>query len=236
MTTIKWPFSAIVSGPSMCGKTVFIKNLLKNWNRIVDTDFDRVIWFFSESNSLPSIDDLDVPQKINFQCGIPQTFSFDQHEGEKVFYILDDLILDIEKSKNICELFIKAIHHKSISALLVLQNFFIKGNFMRTISLNCKYLIIFKNPRAVDQFNFLARQICPHNSKGLVTVYKRATLKPYTYLFIDLAADTNEAFRFRTDLFNDEFSTYFCPTNLLTEENGFCSEIVKGEQAYFVRT
>jgi hypothetical protein len=230
MIKLSWPFSAIISGPSCCGKTVFIKKLIKNWDSVVDVPYDLIIWCYSECGSLPVTDtDLDM-SKIEFYRGIPKDFH--QHSGKKVLYIIDDLIMDLEKNKSVCELFVKSVHHKSISAILVLQNFFIKSNYLRTISLNAKYIVFFKSPRDPSQFNHLACQVYPSNPGSLTSIYTTVTEPPFSYLFLDLAPETNGAFRFRTDIFNKEHQTIFCPERLLNTINGFETCIVKGEQAY----
>ena len=46
-----------------------------------------------------------------------------------------------------------------MSVIFLTQNLFHKNKHMRTISLNAHYLVLFKNPRDVEQFTTLARQM-----------------------------------------------------------------------------
>ena len=78
-------------------------------------------------------------------------------------------------NKKVCELFTKGSHHRNLAVILVTQNIFHKGAYSRDISLNSKYIVMFKNPRDKLQFQYLARQVYPENSKALVDVYNNCT-------------------------------------------------------------
>ena len=62
-------------------------------------------------------------------------------------------------------------------------NIFPKGTQSRTISINAQYQALFRNPRDSLQISILARQLCPLNSKDFLDIYKRASQRPYGYLF-----------------------------------------------------
>jgi len=75
---------------------------------------------------------------------------------------------------------------------------------MRTISLNAHYLVLFKNPRDVEQFSTLARQMYAKNWQFAVEAFRDATSRPHSYLLTDLKSDTDEQYRLRTNIFPDE--------------------------------
>jgi hypothetical protein len=52
---------------------------------------------------------------------------------------------------------------------------------------------------------FLARQVLPEDSKGLYQAYLDATQRPHGYLVLDLAQDTDNRLRFRTNIFPLEY-------------------------------
>lgn len=156
--------------------------------------------------------------------GIPEVI--DNVTNKRILVILDDL-MDADSSK-ISELFTKGSHHRNISVVLITQNIFHKGVHSRDISLNTKYLIVFKNPRDQQQFKYLARQIHPENSRDLLKIYKEATTKPHNYLLIDLTQEVNEILRFRTNIFNNNYCTVYSKIN----ENDLEIEKFEGEQAY----
>jgi hypothetical protein len=114
--------------------------------------------------------------------------------------ILDDL-LNIAFSEDVCDLFTKGSHHRIISVILITQNLFYQGKFCRDISLKAKYIVVLKNVCDREQFSHLARQVLPHDSKGLSDAYLYAIEEPHSYLVLDLSQDTTDRLRFRTCIF-----------------------------------
>lgn len=208
----------------MSGKTTFTINLLKKMDNIIDKTIDKVIWCHSENNAIPQN---IIDGRITYHKGIPNNFNNPQNQT--VLIILDDLMMEVNNAR-ICELFTKGSHHRNLSVILITQNIFHQGVYCRDISLNAKYMVIFKNPRDQTQFRFLARQIFPENSLDLVRIYKQTTDIPYGYLLIDLAQDTHDYLRFRTNIFYEQYCTVFSPLNKSNVEY----ETIEGEQTYVI--
>lgn len=211
----------MVCGPSGCGKSTFIINLINN-QHLVSKKFDRIIWCFAEKNAVPSIDN------VEFIEGIPE--NLETNDMESTLIILDDLMLE-SCNRKVCELFTKGSHHRNLSVILVTQNIFHKGAFSRDISLNSKYIVMFKNSRDKLQFQCLARQIYPENFRALVDVYNKCTQQAHGYLLIDLTQEIHNALRFRTDIFNPVYCSIFSPI-----DDEIKSKITEGEQAYSLCT
>lgn len=98
--------------------------------------------------------------------------------------------------------------------------------------MNCKYVVLFKTVRGKSQLNIFFRQAFPENWRELEKIYKQATRMPYSYLFVDLTQNTPDQLRFRTDIFKKHNSCYYCPVNLLNQENGAVTETIKGKQVF----
>lgn len=222
----KHPFSMLIAGPSYSGKTTFTLELLKNLDCMVDEKINKVIWCYGENNAKRKINGLN----IDYRQGIPDVF--ENKENKPILVILDDLMM--ENSKSVCELFIKGSHHRNMSVILTTQNIFHQGPYARDVSLNAKYIVLMKNPRDQAQFNHLARQIYPENSKELVRIYKEATHNGYSYILFDLTQDTNDSLRYRTNIFNKDFIECYCTQKLLKRENGVENETINGEQGYLI--
>ena len=102
-----------------------------------------------------------------------------------------------------------------ISVIFITENVFHKGKTQRDISLNTKYLVLFKNPRDNAQIHHLARQIHPEDSLFLRDAFVDARRLPHSYLFIDLSQDYMEEFRFRRNVFPDDKMHYaYVPKHL----------------------
>ncbi len=67
--------------------------------------------------------------------------------------------------------FTQYVHHRNLSAIYIVQNLFVQGKSSRTISLNANYMILFKNPRDVNQVAMLRRQMYPGNTKYFMECY-----------------------------------------------------------------
>ena len=216
------PFTMIIAGPSMSGKSTFLKNVLHLKKSMFNVTFKKIIWCYGENNAKPDIKD------VTFHKGMLTNYS--NEFNEKILIVLDDLMSDAYNS-SVSELFTKGSHHRNTSVILVTQNLFHQTVQSRNISLNAKYLVLFKNPRDKQQFSYLARQIYPENSSELMRVYNDVMQTPHSYFIIDLTQDCNELLRFRTDIFNPNYLSV-CFVNL--EQNVIEPETIEGEQAFVV--
>lgn len=219
------PFTMIVAGPSMSGKSTFLQKLLICRKGMFNIEFKRILWCYSENGAKPTIDNID------FHKGIPEDTTI-AHTGPQLL-ILDDLMSDAYNAR-ISEIFTKGSHHRNISIILVTQNIFHQGSHSRDISLNAKYIVLFKNPRDRQQFNFIARQIFPESSKELVRVYNEVTRSPHGYLIIDLTQGISDFLRFRTNIFNKNYFSV-CYATINEENEDIETETIEGEQTYVIR-
>ena len=192
------PFSSIVAGPSGSGKAYFIVNFIRNLREVCDTEFAEILWHYSIWQPKLKI------RGVKFIQGLPDT-DFDAEQPRLI--IIDDLMRESSNSPVIIDLFTKGCHHKNISVSFITQNIFYKGKNVRDISLNCHYMVLFKNPRDKAQIRHLAQQMCPQNSKFLVEAFSEATDKPHGYLVVDLKQATPDKFRFRTNIFPEDGGT-----------------------------
>lgn len=218
------PFSMIIAGPSMSGKTTFLKNLLDRRNEMFNVKFKKIMWCYAETNAKPNV------AGVTYHKGMINNYS--NERDEETLIILDDLMSEAYNS-TVSELFTKGSHHRNTSVILVTQNLFHHTSQSRNISLNAKYIVLFKNPRDKQQFSHLARQIYPENSKELMRVYNEVMQTPHAYFIIDLTQDCNELLRFRTDIFNPNYFAV-CFSNL--DHHVIQPETIEGEQAYTLYT
>ena len=202
-TRWKHPWTSMLCGPTGCGKTEFVKRFLKYIDRMSDTRFQRVIFYYAEWQSGYR----DLGKNIEFREGLPRSEDYTNDPRPKLL-ILDDLMRESSSSSVIVNLFTKGSHHKNISVIFITQNIFHKGKSQRDISLNTKYLVLYKNPRDRAQIQHLARQVYPEDPKFLQEAYLDATRTPHTYLFLDLSQDCLDEFRFRSCIFPDDKTHY----------------------------
>lgn len=186
MLKLKHPSSCLIIGPSQCGKTSLVREMIKKC--VYDPRIQRVKWCYSYS--APWF--LEEPT-IEFIQGLPNSYE----NGDLI--VIDDLMQRL--NDKIADLFTAASHHCNVSVILILQNLFPRLKVMRDISLNAHYIILFRNARDVNQVYCLARQLYPGNSNFLTDAYIKATTKPYGYLVIDIHPQTTDEYRLRESLF-----------------------------------
>lgn len=215
MFRFKEPFSLLVAGPTMCGKTHFVQQLLSTPGCIYPPP-KQVYWYYGTEN-LEQQECLENVSHfpIEFNQGLPRLSELEQHPDSLI--ILDDLMNDVTNSVEISELFTKGVHHKRLSVVLLVQNLFNNGKKAREISLNCNYIAIFKNPRDSSQIKTLARQIFPDKQNYLQDAYTQATKRAHGYLLVDLTQGTPDELRVMTNIFPPQVFHYFIPDRVGTK-------------------
>jgi hypothetical protein len=157
------PFTCIIARYTQSGKTVWVKTILDNAQKIISSPPKRIIWCYAEWQ-LSYFDMLRTIPEIEFNKRIPEDI-------DKVDYldvskwnliVLNDLIAQSSKDKRIADIFTKGSHHRNLSIIYIVQNiFFHQGKETRNISLNAHYIVLFKSSRDKQQISMLARQINP---------------------------------------------------------------------------
>ena len=195
---LKTPFSLIVAGPSACGKTTFVLNLLKNSSRVIDNEFDYILWFYGES--FPK--DIDLfSRNIQFYKGLPDSFDNLIDSSKTGLAIFDDLMSECGNNKLITEFFTKRTHHENVSIIFITQNLFHEGKERKNFVKNTTYLCIFNSPLDQTISYYLGRKLLPKHSKIFINIFSRAVKTPHGYLFIDGHQRTPSDAMFRSDMF-----------------------------------
>ncbi len=188
---LQHPFTMVIAGPTGCGKSYFVRDLISEKQEMFSKVPDKVVWFYGIHQPL-----YDEIENVSFIEGLPTAFK--EFLGKHTLFVIDDLMGDMDK--RLTDLFTKGSHHLNLSVIFITQNFFYKGKEMRDITLNAHYLVLCKNRRDLSQVSHLGRQLFPRHVKLFQEVFEDATKNPYSYLFIDLRAETPEDLRLRAKI------------------------------------
>lgn len=188
------PFTAIIAGSSMSGKTYYLRKLINERNTLLKPKVNRVIYSYNRYQSF-----FDTFKDVEFVKGT--TYKLDRNIP--TLLIIDDQADTIDP-KELVELFTVTAHHENTSVIFVTQNLFMQNKAFRTAALNAQYLFLFKSPRMASQIAHLSKQIHPGHTREILELYNDATSTPYSYLLIDLKPQTPEVLRYRTNILNDE--------------------------------
>ena len=171
---------------------------------------ERILWCYGQHQ--PAYEELsrDLPD-VQFVEELPEDWSEHIDPTHRNLVVLDDLMQECGKDPQITKLFTQGSHHRNLSVIYIVQNLFHQSKESRTISLNCHYIVLFKNPRDRSQIVHLAKQMYPGQTKFMVEAYADATSLPHSYLFIDLKPHCPEEHRLRSCIFPGETSYAYVP-------------------------
>ena len=195
---LRHPFTAMIAGPTSCGKTVLTRNLLSAFESVTNISGPTlsVIWCYGQwqagySNAIEKVN-------VNYHDGLCDEDYLVKHKPHIV--VVDDLMSEVAGDKRMSDLFTKVSHHENISVIFIVQNLFYQAKCMRTISINTHYFFLLKNPRDRSQVMAFGRQLYPSDSKYFLEAYDDATSEPFSYLLVDVSPRTPDKLRLRSKI------------------------------------
>ena len=213
-TRFNIPSNLLAVGPTSCGKTSWLKKLVKNKDIMFSPVPKCMLLFYKESQQ--AYDDME--QEMNKNC-----------EGNS-FHKFSSMPESIEEMKNVLEVVPKAqpkivvfddyldevgtvlkhfftvlTHHYNCFTIFLCQNLFSAKSELRTLSINTQYMVLFNNPRDRSAISQLAKQVFPGKVHLLNEAYRLATCeKPYGYILLDFHQRQKDPVRLRSSIFPDE--------------------------------
>ena len=193
-TCLVWPYSLLLCGSTGCGKTTWIIDLLKHHEELCSHTPKKLIWI-----------KIWFPCQCEFINGFPEDLlsHLEQTSDHGSLCIFDDVMNEVSSNSMVSKLFTRGRSYLGCSLVSMLQNIFPKGTQSRTISINAQYQVLFRNPSL--QISIFARQLCPHNSKDFLEIYKRAAQRPYGYLFCCFTQSCADELRYHTNVLPNEY-------------------------------
>ena len=125
------------------GKTTFIKNVIKHSSERFSCKPGPFFYFYNVNQPLfAEMEKLGAD--VRFLPGMPDlTWIQDNIEaGDNATLIFDDIASRLSRGTK--EIFTVLSHHLSTNVILTVHNLFEKHHVFRDISLNSKYLVLFK--------------------------------------------------------------------------------------------
>ena len=213
--TFQHPFSMMVVGPSQCGKTHFVQQLLTS-PRIAFPDKKpvKVYWFYNQWQ--PIYEDIRrvLKKNIRFAQGVPDLNEdlSNIHPALNNMIVLDDLMAEAKDSPVVSKLFTQG-RHRNASVILLLQNMFPKGKFNTDISRNALYKVLFRSPGDRKQIDIMAEQTFAKDRPHFMKAYTQETENPYGYILLDNHPRTTSDRQVVADVFG-QCNSYPCISTL----------------------
>lgn len=207
---IKVPFAMVCSGSPQTGKSVFIKNLLIQKDRILERPADRVVYFYGEESQ--TVGEIRNEMKdVILVPGLPDELSDYYLQDGHTLCVFDDLQAAVSNSKDIASLVTSHSQHRCVSWIITFQNAFLRAPERVTITRAANCLVVFKTPLDMTVPHLLASRILPNNRQAFLNIFADATKDSHGYLFCDGHPRTLDKARLRTRLF-EEFQIVYTPT------------------------
>ena len=200
------PSNIIVAGPTGCGKTFFVNNVLKY--RLFAPMPRRIVVVYAEWQRYYD-DWKDWYPNAEFVHGFTPTIyeRFDARQTNLL--VIDDQMGEAGKSSTLLNLFTRGSHHRNLSVLYLVQNIFDKGSAMRGVNLNAQYIVTFKNARDRMQLVTLGKQMFPDKAQVLTKLIDQETKeRPRAYLIVCTRPDVQDRLRVYNGIFPGE--TFHC--------------------------
>lgn len=199
-----FPANICLYGATQSGKTSFVLRLLQHRDVMFTKNPRRVLYAYGAWQS--AYDTLAKSDNVTMHEGVPTRATIDEFSFDKAptLLILDDLLADIVNNKEVQHYVTVMSHHNNMSIIMLMQSIFPKGQYARTISLNCHYMVLFNNKRDGNQIKVLGNQLMPGRLNYFMDSYRKATSKEWGYLLIDIHPSSDATYQLRTRLFPDD--------------------------------
>ena len=181
------PYSMMVVGPSQCGKTHFVHQLLTHKCTVYPRKRPwRVVWCYNQWQSQYEAIQRDLGSHIRFMQGLPELGDdlSSIPTSKHTIIVLDDLMAQATDSPLVSKLFTQG-RHRNASVILLLQNMFPKGKYNTDISRNATYKVLFRSPGDRKQIDIMAEQTFAKDRPRFMQAYSQETERPYGYIVVD---------------------------------------------------
>ena len=198
-------FSTMVVGPSQCGKTHFVQQLLtQNCIDFPEKKPRMVFWFYNQWQPSYEVIQRALGKKIRFAQGLPELSDdlSNINPARNNIIVLDDLMSQATDSPVVSKLFTQG-RHRNASVILLLQNMFPKGKYNTDISRNATCKVLFRSPGDRKQMDIMAEQTFAKDRPHFMKAYTQETERPYGYIIVDNHPRTTSEHQVVVNVFGD---------------------------------
>ena len=216
------PSRLLITGPSLSGKSTFIKLLLQHRENIYDSQFTRVIYCsphcFSGAldaylSSLRShFPDLELSSEL------PNVVDLNlSADGYHKLILIDDFMLRFNNSDVAFKLLTIQSHHMNISLVVTSHNLFAGSKFQKTLTRNYSEIVLLYTRSDKLSLRTLGVQMFPDNARILIKAMnwvEKNISSQLKYLLLDISPLTHlpPNMVIRTEIFSQN-PVFFIPIN-----------------------
>jgi len=210
---VRHPTTIIVAGPTQGGKTHFVLRLIKE--QLIQPPPEVIYWVYrhfqhhvyevlGEGAHYYAASGSEVKEVL-------ERIFKGLNKEKRNLLVIDDQMQEASDSPQLSNIFTEGSHHLNLTVIYIVQNLFQKGKGQRTANINTHYSVIFRNPRDLSGFHYLARQLAPGKSRSLVEVFDEATKTPFSYLCVNCHPLSKRLEKYATRIFPGEETVFYEP-------------------------
>jgi len=125
MLPFRYPFMSIVSGPMGSGKMQFVMRLVDSADAMIEPTPRKIVYYFAKYQPLFE----RYEDCLEFRHGMPKADAINRLTDVLVVY---DNLMD-EADERLTRIFTCKSHHRNVSVMFMVQNFFNKNQYMRSV-------------------------------------------------------------------------------------------------------
>ena len=199
--------SMIISGPSKCGKTTFVLEMLQRKDRLFRNPIRNVYWFHGAAQG-PVHEKLQTEMGVIMKQGVPTEEDFEPIQRYDLV-VIDDLQDEVKQDSHITSLFLKQSHHRHFFVILLQQNIY-GDKEQRFRNANVHYWVGFNNPRNQRQLGEFLSRMYPSGKQTIYRIFNHIIEEEgnYGYLFVDFTAMMRSDLRLRSHIFTSPMHIY----------------------------
>lgn len=207
---LEHPFTMVDAGPTMSGKTYFVRELLITSDRIQPPP-QRIVWVYSEWQ--PEYDKLKkhFGSKIEFVHGWSGEIYNTFEPRLRNVLVLDDVMGSSKNDAALSDLFTKGASHRNLSVIFITQNLYFQGKAAIDIRRNSQYVVLFRCRQDKKTISQYANQVFPDNPKFMLNAFNDATSVNHGHLLVDLKPTCPDEFMLRSNVLRDDAVVYMTP-------------------------
>ena len=220
----KTPSLIYLTGASYTGKTEFIFKLIENQQKLFQPNVKRIVFVYAVHQPELFKRIKRVYPEIEFVNGLFELQSkFEFSRSNPTLLILDDVAHESSTSEYVLNLAVRDSHHKAITTVYVQHNLYQQNKFSKTIKLQTKYLVLFKNPMDMNQYKILGKQLFGEGfGQIVVNVFREISNGwAYPHLVLDKHPDSDPNICLISNIFPEDSVEKRNYTILHQFSNGF---------------
>lgn len=204
-TQIDCPTSMQVFGPSFCGKSLFIGQLLRSKDKMFRDTLTGIMFVYAEWQDIYTELERDIPM-IKFTNRLPTQEEIDEfapsNSKEHKLIVFDDVPSLLGDCKYFESFFQIKSHHRYCSVITVHHSLF--GKSIRHCSLSAKMIVLFNTPRCQLQVRTLSSQMHPTKQKYFLSAFNHAVARRFGYLCVNLDPRADERLHLTSNILPGE--------------------------------